>query len=721
MIVLPDRPHSPGLDPDVDQGVEDSPKKESRREINHKWLKKARQAFESSTTYVDSSYRTQWDNGIRAFNNQHAASSKYLSTFYDKRSRLYRPKTRSTIRKGEAAAASAFFSNVDIVNVEAQNQADKAQMASAEVMKELLQYRLTKSLKFFQFTIGGFQDAQTVGASIAHVYWRYEEMGEKKIDQPCLDLVPIENFRIDPASDWMDPINTSPYIIHMMPMYVIDIKRKMGKGWYELDDTIIRSARQQGGDSTRMARNRERQDANDADGRVQDYEIAWVHRHIHRDEDGQDWEFYTLESRHMLSSVKKLDDVVFHGRRPYVMGSAILETHKIYPAGVPYLIEGLQNEINELANQRIDNVKFVLNKRWLVRRGKNVDLPSMVRNVPGGVTLVDDVELDVKEINFPDVTSSAYQEQDRLNADLDELAGNFSIGSIDTNRRLNETAKGMQMASSTASVMTEYSLRTYVETFVLPVLRQLVLLEQEYETDTVVYQIAAERAQVLQRFGMEPRMDEVLDAELTLSVNVGMGQTDPNTKLQKFAMALSMLTGMAKQPIPGIDLREVGKEIFALSGYQDGRRFFGNVDPAIKALQTQLQQMGMAMKQMEQKVKEKEMGHMVNLKKSQETNQTRKEVEIIRGEYKKNGDNPEAEHQREMQKMALEDRRAWQKMKAEIERDMIKMMMEMWLKAQESAAKVQETQSRAELNDRTPKLPDGSSGDGEGGKRVSSD
>jgi hypothetical protein len=35
-------------------------------------------------------------------------------------------------------------------------------------------------------------------------------------------------------------------------------------------------------------------------------------------------------------------------------------------------------ETNEIGNQRLDNVKFVLNKRWLIRRGANIDVESLL-------------------------------------------------------------------------------------------------------------------------------------------------------------------------------------------------------------------------------------------------------------------------------------------------------------------------------------------------------
>jgi hypothetical protein len=132
----------------------------------------------------------------------------------------------------------------------------------------------------------------------------------------------------------------------------------------------------------------------------------------------------------------------------------------------------LQRETNETVNQRRDNVSLVLNKRYMVKRGADVDVQSLVRNVAGGVTMANNPEQDVREMEWNDVTASSYQEQDRLNVDFDELTGNFSSSSVMTNRKLNETVGGMQMLSGGANQLTEYLIRTLVETWVEPVLRQ---------------------------------------------------------------------------------------------------------------------------------------------------------------------------------------------------------------------------------------------------------
>ena len=596
------------------------------------WMRRARDAYKFSTTYVDSNYRKSWEDSLRAFNNMHPGESKYNNEAFRKRSTLFRPKTRSITRKNEAAAAAAFFSNVDRVSVEAMNQSEPKQRLSAALMKELLQYRLTKSIPWFQTLIGALQDGQVQGVCAAHVYWRYTTRTakdgdlEKVEDKPCIDLIPVENVRIDPAASWIDPVNTSPYVIHLIPMFITDVKERMrkpdpkGRRWKELDDAVFASYRTED-DTTRQARAGYAQEPTQQRRTISDYDVVWVHRHIHRWA-GVDWEFYTLASERMLTTPEPLTETVFHGLRPYVVGAPIIETHKPFPTSLPKLVAGLQEEANNIANQRMDNVAFVLNKRWFAKRGKNVDLASLVRNVPGGITLLDDPELDVKEVTWPDVTASAYLEQDRIDSDFSDLAGNFDPMQVQALKMGQASENTMRMLQGPTNLLTEYMLKTFVETFVQPVLRHIVLLEQHYETDAVLLALAGQKAQAFQKFGVDQVTDEMLDQELAVTVNVGMGATDPVMKLQRFVFGMHALQQFALKPPPGINLQEFAKEIFGLSGYQDGNRFF--IDDPDKAHATQLiQALQAKLREFASKVKEKEERGAVILKKAEMDNTTK--------------------------------------------------------------------------------------------------
>jgi hypothetical protein len=581
------------------------------------WLKLSQEAFESSSAYVDANYRPDWDYSIRAFRNEHAAGSKYLSPEYASRSRLFRPKTRSIIRKNEAAAASALFSNMEIVDVEPGNPDEIFNAASAAALKAVLEYRLSKTIPSFPLVMGAVQDAQTMGAVVSYQYWEYEVRNGKKIkDKPCIELRPIENIRLDGGANWLDPVNTSPYFCDIIPMYVCDVRAMMknkdektgAPKWKKFDDATILRARPDVMDTTRKARFGKQEDPQDKESPIKEFDIVWVMRWFMRDEDGVDHTFYTLGTDEMLTDPKPIEEVYFHGKRPYVMGYAILETHKAFKSSVPTLVRPLQQETNEVANQRIDNVKFVLNKRWIVARGRQVDVQSLVRNVAGGVTLVTDPKTDVQESNWADVTSSAYVEQDRISADLDDLAGNFTASTKVANNAVNDTLGGSKMAAMGAGIMTDYLLRTIIETWWEPALRQLVLLEQYYETDQVVLAICAKHARLFPRFGISQITDDLLMQEVNVSVNVGMGASNPNERMAKFLSATSAAVQLVNTAPPGANVPEMIKEVYSNAGYRNGARFFSEQqDPRLlKAMQV-IQQLQGALegKQMELASKER--------------------------------------------------------------------------------------------------------------------
>lgn len=601
-----------------------------------RWLKMARDAYTQSTDWFDVSLRPTTEKAMAHFGNRHPPGSKYHSDSYKFRSKSFRPKTRATIRRNEAAAAVAFFSTEDMVNVTAENSDDKNQVMSAIILSELLNYRLDDDIPWFQTVIGAYQDTLNVGVCISHQDWDYEEqakvypimdhMGSPMLDsigdqmtqtlvqtlmdKPRVKLVAIENFRISPASDWTNPIATTPYIVELIPMFIGDVREKMVAGeWVDYDNGTIQAAAQTQYDSVRAARDgTKRADPQDMNHATTDFDTVWVHRNIVRDA-GEDWIFYTLGTNQRLTEPKRLTEAYRHlarGERPYVMGNCLIEAHKAYAAGLNELTFGLQEDANEVNNQRRDNVRLAMNKRYFARRGANIDYKSLTRNVPGSVTLVDDINSDIRWDSPADVTGSSYQEQDRVSLDYDELAGTFSPGSVQSNRKLGDTVGGMEMLSTDANVITEYQLRVFAETYVEPVLKQVVKMEQAYETDEKVLAIAGQKGKLLQKFGVDKVTDAMLAGMVTVRVNVGFGSTNPQKRIEKLTLGLGAIAQLLPQVMQGLDGAEVVTEVFGALGYKDGKRFFPKLgdeqqDPQIAQMQQMIQQLQQALqgKQME--------------------------------------------------------------------------------------------------------------------------
>lgn len=575
------------------------------------WLiSKAHEIYSTSTDYLDANITNIWERNLAHFNGEHAPSTKFRSKSF-KRSSVFRPKTRTMTKSSEAALTSAMFSTQDVLDIGAEDASDAVQIASAAVNKEILQYRLDRRMPWYQTVIGAFQSTKVYGLTISFQYWDYhvdtdivpevgdnggllldEEgyvLGKKQTtvrrDELCCDLVAPENFRFDPMCDWRDPVKSSPYLLYMMPIYASDALENMEKDdpktgqptWHKHPLGALLATRRKNYDRTRQAREgRARIDPAD-EQHGNSYTTLWAHMNIVKI-NGTDMLYWTMGTELLLTDPIPLRQAFPHlgeGERPFTIGFSTIEAFRNYPAGDVEQISGIQEEINIVANQRLDNVKLVLNKRYYVKRGAQVDLDALIRNVPGGGVMMNDPEKDVQTVDTRDVTGSSYQEQDRLSVELDDLVGSFSQTSVQSNKNLNETVGGMDQMSSGAGAVQDYGLRVFFETWVEPTLRQLVRLEQHYETDEVILTLAKNKSQMYQRFGINEITDSLLVQDLTVRVNVGTGNTDPQKRVEKLMFAVKNAAGLPNMA-ERMKSEDVADEIFGTLGYKNATRFFRN-------------------------------------------------------------------------------------------------------------------------------------------------
>jgi len=653
--------------------VEDIGSTDSEADGSSIWVQRASEAYEASTDYMESSVLNQWDENIDNFRSRAATKNNGAGR------KIFRPKTRSAIRSHEAALATALFSSNDLVSVDPADQNNQIQALSAKLNKALIQHRLEKTIPWFMTAIGGYQDTLNYGVVISKTYWKHEEeesgdfipyiddqgqfvrdedgyvLGQQAapniiIDEPVIDLLAPENFRFDPNADWRNPISDSPYLIEQIPMYAGDVAERMGKsgddkigepGWNEYSLSQILTA---GGDTTKNKQTRQTREGDREDPidtlKYNEFTTVWVHFNVYRI-NGVDMAYYTLGTTLLLSDPVPLTDIYKHGRKVYTLGVSTIEAHRNYPSALNELGSNTQNEINTLADQRYDNVRLVLNKRYFIKRQGNVDLPALANNRPGGGVFVDDPNGDVKVVDTPDVTSSSYAEQDRLNQDMDELMGTFSTSTVQSNRAMNETVGGMNLMATGANASQEYIMRTFIETWVEPVLRTLAKLEQYFETDETIMALAASKAGIPEEAAKDPEiMDRLIEQDLNITVNVGLGNTNPQQKMQKLMMAVNTTAGMPEMAAK-TDWPAVVKEIWAFAGYGDGDRFVvgekeGEPQEQGPPPELQAKQMELKAKAQEAQADREHDMAMLQLRLQQEGEQsiiemnTRRELELIK-------------------------------------------------------------------------------------------
>jgi hypothetical protein len=553
----------------------------------------------------------------RAYNNQFVQGSKYLHANFSNRSKVYVPKTRTSVDRKKVAAAMALFSTDNVVSVKPADDSNPRQLASSELNKHLLDYRLDRTnhkagVPWFTVCMGAVMDCSISGFCVSKQFWEYEEMqddvqeeddetetgapmmGEPRIlrDRPMIEPIPPENVILDLAAPWYDVVQGGSYFICKWPMQVANIRTMMkpgrqhmgGGAWKEIPDKVLGQAVQDySGSTVRSARGGSDRQAKHNQPKVQDYDIVWVYENFIRCE-GRDWHFWSLGTRELLSEPREVMDSypAFHGERPYVLGFDSIDVHNPTPMSMVEAMRPLQDEINDLRNLTLDTLKQGIAPIAVVKRGAQIDLRQVNRRGPDATIMANDIESDIRFEPPHSPDASAFTQMDRLNVEIDEQVGAFSSSAVQSNRNLNETVGGMGMINQAANAVQEFYLRVFVETYVERVLRHLVWLEQYYETDETLLAIAAQKAELYERFGVDQGLDQLLEEQVTVMVNVGIGATDPMQRLQKFGMAVQLLGGMAQTGIWQGQI--MGKaeptfdEVLGLVGYKEANRFFDFVD-----------------------------------------------------------------------------------------------------------------------------------------------
>ena len=587
---------------------DDQPNEEREAEVekqlfSDEWLvQKSFEIYRDSTDYLDANITNFWERNLAHFNNEHPPGSRYRRKDW-RRSRTFRPKTRANVKQQESALANAMFSTLSLVDVAPVNPKDPSQQIAAAVHKALLEYRLGNRMPWFLTVQGAYQNTKVYGLCISKQYWSYREdtnvipaladdgtpikdddgnlMGYEepvvREDKLCCDLVEPENFRFDAMCDWRNPAGTSPYLIHIVPMYAGEALEMMQNdnpktgtpAWRQYNLAEILASRRQDFDRTRQAREgRQRIDPAE-EQKGNEFTTVWAHCNIVRI-NGTDWQYWTMGTDLVLSDPVELVKEypwLEEGERPFVVGYSTIESFRNFPAGDVEQSSPLQTEINEVANQRLDNVKLVLNKRYFVRRGSQVDLDALIRNTPGGGVMMNDPEKDVEIVNTPDVTSSSYQEQGVLGNEFDELVGGFNPASQSGN-----SVAGQQMGAATAGSVQDYGIKIFIETWMEPVLRQLQRLIAMYETDETIIQLAGEQANAFERMGESKIPDSIFLQNLYVRVDVGMGNTDPMRKVERLVFGVTQIAGLPGAA-PRLKVGPIADAVFGALGYRDSSSF----------------------------------------------------------------------------------------------------------------------------------------------------
>ena len=579
------------------------------------FLGMVRQAEDQALLYVQQINRKAWSQSYRAIHNEHYVGSKYTRPDWRGRSKLFVPKTKSALRKDNAAVAASLFNSINAINCLPGNDGDPIQRGAAAVMEELVNYRVGgrapghASLPWFLVAMGARQDAVVTGVCVSKQVWlqkhrkvREEQVSatgadgnavqktrdvyQLEVDRPDIVLFPPENVVIDSAADWLNPAQSAVFITLKYPMRLDEIQEKQDapvSPWNDVSEEVLRGASEAGKfDMAAIRRARElgldRYDETQISG---PFQVIWVYETFVRTA-GEDWTFYSVGSKAFLTDPRPVREVYpeQQGERPLAYGYGALESHRIFPMSPVESWQPLQLETNDLRNLQLDAIKQNVMPITKVRRGRQIDLNQVQRRSSGSAIIVQEPD-DVTWEPAPPVAQNAVEMNRELDLEFDDLAGQQNYGTVENNNALGKTLGGLKLAAGAANAVQEFDIRVWIETWANQALTQVVRLEQYYEQDPIVLAIAASKAKLFQKHGISQINDELMSQDVTIRVSIGLGAGDPQLRLAKFAQASQIVAPIIQQSPEfqsgqrEINIEAIIEEVFGAVGYKDaGARFF---------------------------------------------------------------------------------------------------------------------------------------------------
>lgn len=582
-------------------------------------LSVANTAYRESTDYFRTYKLNDVVDAYRMKNSQHTRATKFFKEDVAGKeynhSKFFIPKIYEWITTQKAYAKQALLNNVNSTfHFSPYNDFDRKAKISADFFKALTDYQLQDDDNFYyRFVLSSYEDGLVNNFITAKTVWDEEK------EKPYTSLIPIERIRIHPKSDSINIVESSPYIIHIVPMFGYQIKERMKVDnvehkWNEVSPELMIKTINDIERNIIQARENCSSSAEELESvsGIKDFNLYYIHENFIRDKDGEDYFFYSLGTEKILSKIYKTSDVFLHGR-PFNIGHVMLQAHSPYPISPIIHAKPLQEMLNEIQNISIDIKRKVAMPIYLAKKRRVNDLYALSSAKPGSIVTVDDPS-DISILSTPSQVNNLQQEIVTSSTHLDDMLGRYGISTAQNNVGANGSVGGIQSQSSSAGLISELYLGTYVETFLEGVHKKRMQVNLEYISDEnkIIkdifknYGLAQKHNMVDQDGNIDesqfPKNFKEMKSEvLKFSINIGQGTANPELQFQKIIAMLKTMAEMASIQNISLNTKEMIKEQFRILGYRNPSDF---VNLEENPRETALMKENMELKQALQTTKE---------------------------------------------------------------------------------------------------------------------
>lgn len=294
-----------------------------------------------------------------------------------------------------------------------------------------------------------------------------EETEKELIDKdiPKLELIDPFNFLADPR---VPNLEDQDCVIHTTEAVSLDELKKHSDIYFNLDKIQAKQNSKEtylGTDMDKMSRqamlgvasvtadNRDKTEST----KIELCELQGMFKPD--DETPEDRYIITVANNSTVIRVEKLRDCYNHGRYTYVKLDDQPWPGEYYGVSTVEPLVGLQAQMIDIVNQRLDNLKLILNRMWILNAQSNLSA-NQVKSVPGAVMVVQgDPNQALVPVQTQDVTGNAYNETDYIDRLIQTVSGVTDFGKGVGSSGLNDTATGVSIVSEAAKSRSEAKLK----------------------------------------------------------------------------------------------------------------------------------------------------------------------------------------------------------------------------------------------------------------------
>jgi len=427
-----------------------------------------------------------------------------------------------------------------------------ADVLKAEGMQKLLEYQFSR-LKMTKSTVKTLKSALIYGYCPIQVFWHsdkrtikinnpvrlngrimsYEEV-EKEVtlmDQPDIMVINPYYFWFDNEADDLDNIKWAIKISYKNKR---ELLRLQEQGVYENIDDL------NPGDFQEIQSHLDIDKSFNTD-KIELLEY-WTEERV-----------ITIANRRTI--IRNDPNPLISQRLPFLFAVVDEEIDDVVPDSETMSIKELQEELNTIRNQRMDNVNKILRRTWRADPYSSITKAD-ITNEPDEIIFAGKDE--IEPFNIPDVTMSAYREEENVKNDMQAATGvtDFVMGRASNS--LNNTATGITSVIEQANARFDTMIKLLEQNLIVDMIKLFIEFNQSFISEDVVIRISDEPTAL----AFKTVTPEEIAGQFVVKANPATF-LNKAVERQQDTQLLQVLANFA-QAVPGINFAPLLKHIVKL-------------------------------------------------------------------------------------------------------------------------------------------------------------